>query len=253
MERRRAGLGELDFAYGVVHHKDHCRQLIASNGFTTVCEIGGGRSPLFGRDEALAMGLDYTILDISDSELRAAPDHVKKIRADIGARDLQRGGPYDFMFSRMLAEHVRDATAMHRNVLQMLRPGGLAFHYFPTLWTPAFVVNRLLPEGAARRLLFFIFPWRRHQHLAKFPARYAKCFGPTRRMKRYFERLGYRIEEYRPFYGTGCLVKVPVLGFIDSLFTRLVARRRSPRFTSYVWLVLRKPAIVASGGAQGRT
>src|SRR6266436_1458327 len=230
MERRRAGLGELDFAYGVVHHKDHCRQLIASNGFTTVCEIGGGRSPLFGRDEALAMGLDYTILDISDTELRAAPDHVKKIQA----------------------EHVRDATAMHRNVLHMLRPGGLAFHYFPTLYTPAFVANRLLPEDAARRVLFFIFPWRRHDHLAKFPARYAKCFGPTRRMKRYFERLGYRVEEYRPFYGTDYLVKMPLLGFIDSLFTRLVARRRMALFSSYVWLVLRKPAIEENGGAQGR-
>src|SRR5438445_13718226 len=110
MERRRADLGELDFAYGVVHHKDHCRQLIASNGFTTVCEIGGGRSPLFGRDEALAMGLDYTILDISDTELRAAPDHVKKIQSDIVARDRDNAVRYDIMFSRMLAEHVCDAT-----------------------------------------------------------------------------------------------------------------------------------------------
>ena len=46
--------------------------------------------------------------------------------------------------------------------------------------------------------------------------------------------------------------KIPVLGFIDSMFTRFAARRRSPRFTSYVWLVLRKPAIPL-GGAQGRT
>jgi len=252
METRRAGLDELDFTYGVVHHKAHCRQLIASNGFTTVCEIGGGRSPLFTREEAAAMGLDYTILDISDTELGAAPDHVKKIEADIGALDPNRfPGRYDFMFSRMLAEHVSDATAMHRNVLQMLRPGGMAFHYFPTLYTPAFVANRLLPDGVARRLLFFIFPWRRNEQLAKFPARYAKCLGPTPRMKRYFERLGYVVEEYRPFYGTDYLVKIPVLGFIDSVFTRFVARRRSPLFTSYVWLVLRKPAI-ASGGARGR-
>lgn len=254
MERSGLGLGELDFMYGVSHHKEHCRQLIASNGFRTICEIGGGRSPLFTRDEATAMGLDYTILDISGAELRAAPDHVKKIEADIGALDLSRlPGRYDFMFSRMLAEHVSNATAMHRNVLQMLRPGGIAFHYFPTLYTPAFLANRLLPEGAARRLLFFIFPWRRKEQLSKFPARYARCFGPTSRMRRYFERLGYRIEEYRPFYGTDYLMGIPILGFLDRMFTRIVARRRSPRFTSYVWLVLRKPAIAASGGAQGRT
>src|SRR5713101_7659160 len=119
METSGSGLAELSFSYGVAHHKGHCRQLIASNGFTTVCEIGGGRSPLFSREEAAAMGLEYTILDISDTELRAAPDHVQKIEADIGALDPNRfPGRYDFMFSRMLAEHVSDASAMHRNVLQ---------------------------------------------------------------------------------------------------------------------------------------
>ena len=146
METRVLGLDELDFAYGVAHHKEHCRRLITDNGFTTICEIGGGRAPLFSREEASTMGLDYTVLDISDKELRAAPDHVRKIEADIGALDLTRFSQrYDFMFSRMLAEHVRDGTAMHRNVLQLLRPGGMAFHFFPTLFTPAFVANRLLP------------------------------------------------------------------------------------------------------------
>src|SRR5260370_42643727 len=130
METRRSGLDELDFAYGKRQHKEHCRQLIAANRFTTICEIGGGRAPLFSRDEAIAMELDYTILDISAEELRAAPDHVKKIEADIGALDVKDfPGHYDFMFSRMLAEHVSDGTAMHRNVLQLLRPGGMAFHY----------------------------------------------------------------------------------------------------------------------------
>ena len=244
METRVLGLDELDFAYGVAHHKEHCRRLITDNGFTTICEIGGGRAPLFSHEEASTMGLDYTVLDISDKELRAAPDHVRKIEADIGALDLTRFPQrYDFMFSRMLAEHVRDGTAMHRNVLQLLRPGGMAFHFFPTLFTPAFVANRLLPERATRRILFVLFPWRRKEHIAKFPARYSRCFGPTPRMRRYFERLGYQVEEYRPFYGTDYLAGIPLLGWLDSMFTRFVASRRSALFTSYVWLVLRKPRV----------
>src|SRR5260370_23585469 len=179
METRRSGLDELDFAYGVGKHKEHCRQLIVANRFTTVREIGGGRSPLFSRDQAIALGLDYTILDISDTELQAAPDHVKKIVADIGALDVKDfPARYDFMFSRMLAEHVSDGTAMHKNVLHLLRPGGMVFHFFPTLFTPAFVANWLLPERAARRVLFFLFPWRRKDSTAKFPARYSKGFWP---------------------------------------------------------------------------
>jgi hypothetical protein len=253
MELRRSGLDELDFTYGVGKLKEHCRQLITANGFTAVCEIGGGRSPLFSRDEASALGLDYTILDISDAELRAAPDHVKKIVADIAGLDAKDfPARYDFMFSRMLAEHVSDGTAMHKNVLQLLKPGGMAFHFFPTLFTPAFVANWLLPERAARRVLFILFPWRRKAYTAKFPARYSKCFGPTRWMRRYFERLGYQVDEYRPFYGTDYLVEVPVLRALDALFTRVVAARRSPLFSSYVWLALRKPTIVNGSGAQGR-
>jgi len=243
MKSTGTDLDPLDFRYGVANHKEHCRSLIQSNGFTAVCEVGGGRSPLFSAEEAQTLGLEYTVLDISEDELQAAPDHVRKVHADICALDAaafpQR---YDFMFSRMLAEHASDGTAMHRNILGLLRPGGMAFHFFPTLFTPVFVLNRLLPERAARRVLFAVFPWRRKEHVAKFPARYSKCFGPTPGMQRYFQRLGYQVHEYRPFYGTDYLGGLPVLGFLDATFTRLVTRRRSPLFTSYVWLVLRKPA-----------
>lgn len=246
MDGTGAGLDPLGFGYAVAYHKERCRQLMAANGFRTVCEIGGGRAPLFSAEEARLLGLDYTVLDISERELQAAPSHVRKIQADICAPTLQTlADRYDFMFSRMLAEHASDGTALHRNVFHLLRPGGMAFHFFPTLWTPAFVVNKLLPEGAARWLLLRLFPWRGRERLAKFPATYSRCFGPTTRMYRYFARLGYQVDEYRPFYGTDYLRGVPVFGWVDSVFTGFVATRRSPRFTSYVWLVLRKPATAA--------
>src|SRR5438034_632685 len=90
METRVMGLDELDFAYGVAHHKEHCRRLITDNGFTTICEIGGGRAPLVSHEEASTMGLDYTVLDISDKELRADPANETVFRA---ARIPGRGVP----------------------------------------------------------------------------------------------------------------------------------------------------------------
>ena len=55
----------LDSAYADVHFKDRCCQLITASGARTVCEIGGGRSPLLSLDEVRALKLDYTILDVS--------------------------------------------------------------------------------------------------------------------------------------------------------------------------------------------
>jgi hypothetical protein len=231
----------LDSAYADAHFKERCRQLITVGGARTVCEIGGGRSPLFSLDEVRALGLDYSVLDISPHELRRAPDGYTKVVGDIGALDASSiADRYDFMFSRMVAEHVRDGAAMHRNVFSLLRPNGAAFHLFPTLFAPAFVLNRLLPEGAGQRLVVALWP-NRASEIPKFPVRYSKCFGPTRRMQRFFEGLGYGIEEYRPFYGTTYAHAVPVLGRLEAWFNRTMARRRSTRFTSYAWLVLRKP------------
>ena len=56
----------LDSAYADVHFKDRCCQLITASGARTVCEIGGGRSPLLSLDEVRALKLDYTTVAARD-------------------------------------------------------------------------------------------------------------------------------------------------------------------------------------------
>src|SRR2546425_11035221 len=63
----------LDSAYADAHFKERCRQLLTASRARTVCEIGGGRSPLFGLGEGRGLGVDYTVLDISAPELRRGP------------------------------------------------------------------------------------------------------------------------------------------------------------------------------------
>ncbi len=48
----------LDSAYADVHFKDRCCQLITASGARTVCEIGGGRSPLLSLDEVRGTGAE---------------------------------------------------------------------------------------------------------------------------------------------------------------------------------------------------
>lgn len=214
---------------------EKCRRFITENGFRRVCDIGGGRTPLMSAQEALSLGLEYVVVDISEEELDRAPASFTKVLGDIctvDASELQ----VDFAFSRFVAEHVRDGTAFHQNVFTMLRPGGMACHLLPTLFSPVFVANRLLPTRLSEALGQRLYPGKH-----KFPARYSKCFGPTPRMFKLFRTIGYEIVEYQPFYGSGYFKRRRVLRRIDNWIGAWGANRRNPYLTSYVHVVLRRP------------
>jgi SAM-dependent methyltransferase len=223
-------------------HTRLCIETIARDGHRSVCEIGGGRKPLLDLPVVRELGVEYTVMDVSQGELDRAPEGYSTECADICDPAVTRlGERYDVVLSRMVAEHVPDGAAMHRNVLGILRPGGVAFHFFPTLYTPVFVANRLMPDrltdAVQRRIAARDEP--------KFPARYSLCRGPTPRAVAALTAMGYEVEEYRPFYGTDYLKSVPVLGAIDDAIAAWAARRRNPWLTSYAFLRLRKPARAA--------
>ena len=119
----------------------------------------------------------------------------------------------------------------------MLAPGGIAFHFFPTLYVPAFVVNRVLPNNASSWLLRRIAP----RVTPKFPARYSWCRGPTRAAVQRLERLGYEVVEYRGFYGEPYSSRLPVFGRALGSLNDWAARHSNPHLTSFAFLTLRKP------------
>ncbi|MDF9393871.1 MULTISPECIES: class I SAM-dependent methyltransferase [Methylococcus] len=177
-------------------------RMIEQRGFRRIVEIGGGANPTLSLEFVERHGLDYALLDISQTELDKAPTGYVKILADISAVEFFVPGGYDFAFSRMLAEHVSSGVRFHRNVRSLLRDGGVAFHFFPTLFAPPFVVNYLLPETLAERLLHFLQPGReRSGKQGKFPARYSWCRGPLKSQIKRFESVGFMVEKYSGFFG----------------------------------------------------
>lgn len=208
-----------------------------------VLEVGAGANPLFPPEFLAAHGLDYTALDISATELAKAPDCYRKIVGDICADELVVDERFDFVFSRMLAEHVPDGEAFHRNVYRLLAPGGRAFHFFPTMWAPPFVLNRVLPERLAETVLHLIQRGReKHGRLAKFLAYYSWCREPLPSQIRRFESLGYRIESYIGHFGhRGYYVKFPPLLAMHDALTRWLVRHPRPALTSFAYLTLQRP------------
>lgn len=215
-------------------------ELVEERQVRRVCDIGAGANPLLDDDFVRANALEYTILDISASELEKAPAGYRKIVADISSPGFSLDGQFQLIFSKMLAEHVRDGEQFHRNVMSLLAPGGLAVHVFPTLYTLPFLVNYLVPESLGSKLLGLFAPRDKYQH-AKFPAYYRWCRGPTQTQMRRFKGLGYRVVEYRGFFGhAGYYNKIPILKSVHDLKSAYLLRHPHPLLTSYACVVLEK-------------
>jgi SAM-dependent methyltransferase len=213
-----------------------------------VCELGAGANPAIGLEEVARRRLEYTLVDVSADELAKAPAGYRTRQADLCDPTLDLEERYDFVFSRMLLEHVRDGEQFHRNVRRMLRPGGVAFHFFPTLFSPVFVANRLLKAAWTTHLLDALAP-RDPLREKKFAAYYSWCRGPTAGQVLRLESLGYEVLTYRGFFGHNYYARVPVVRAAHRVATRFLLRHPLAHLTSYAYLLLRKkPRALAPAG-----
>jgi len=206
-----------------------------------VLDVGGGANPALPIDFIQEKSLEYTVLDISSEELAKASDGYVKVQADIMSPDFDIAGDYDLIISRNVAEHVRSGRDFHGNILNLLSEGGVAFHFFPTLYAPPFVVNWLLPEWLSERVLFLFQPAGRERggKQAKFPSYYSWCRGPSARQISRFEDLGYEVEAYLGFFGHGgYYARMKVLKGIHERVASALARHPVPLLTSFAYVLL---------------
>jgi SAM-dependent methyltransferase len=211
------------------------RTIVADYEGGDILELGGGRRPSFSLSDMPVRLNSYTVNDISAAELAVAPPEYRKACFDVSGDVSNFEGMYDVVFSRFLAEHVRDGYAMHRNIHKVLKPGGVAFHLIPTLWASPFIVNRLLPETLGRKLLTALFPVRK-EISPKFPAYYSMCKGDTEAMRRRFAEMGYGKVEIREFYGHYYYDKLPVVKQIEGALSAMAAKNDWSWYTSYAYI-----------------
>lgn len=234
-----------EISYGPSHlawsdHMTRLRQLIRDTGARSIMELGGGANPALLLDEVRQLGLDYTVLDISQTELDKAPAGYHKLQADITSPLKNVSKQYDFVFSKMLAEHVHDGRIFHENTLKLLRPGGVAFHFFPTLYAPPFIANRLLPERLGAWMLRIFNPRDDYQN-AKFPAYYSWCRGPSAGQLQRLRALGYEIVHYTGFYGhEPYYARIPVVRTLHRLIVNFLLKHPVPLLTSFAYMIVRR-------------
>jgi SAM-dependent methyltransferase len=198
-------------------------------------EIGGGREPLFSEREVSSLGVHYSVNDISEKELALAPTFTNKIAFDIQGNVIPTA-KYDLIFSKFLLEHLSDTRKAYENIWSILRDGGVCINFYPTLYSPPFVLNKLLPEAFTRAMI------RRQGNPdrgLKFPANYSWCYAtkPTSQM---IKQAGFREVEVIPFYGHGYFEKIPILRDLDHALTSVSLKKDYRHFASYAFAIARR-------------
>lgn len=206
-------------------------------------EIGGGRDPLLTPAEAETLGVDYTVNDISQEELRNAPGAFNTACFDVSG-DLAAAGikpeSYDLAFSRMVFEHVKDVKQAWSNLHTILSPGGVGFIFVPTLYALPYVANLMIPEWLSQKIVKLLYPHRTDAEDPKFPAHYDWCYSSESKVAPMLKEVGFSETLILPFYGHEYFESLPVIREMDEAMTRLAMRFDWRTLTPYAYILARK-------------
>jgi hypothetical protein len=138
-------------------------------------------------------------------------------------------------------EHVPDVEKMWRNINAVLMPGGIAFSFFPTLYAPPYVLNRMIPEKLSRLVLETILPDRRPDgDNPKFPAHYDWCFSREDKIEPMLRRAGFSDITVLPFWGYSYFWKFPFIKQIDAALTQIARRQDWRNISSFAYVIATK-------------
>lgn len=205
-----------------------------------ILELGGGRYPFYTHGKFPESINSYTVNDIDQSELDAGPGGYKTACFDVCGDVSKFENKYDVIISRMFAEHVADGKAMHSNCLKLLKPGGIAFHYNPKLYSLPFFANLILPEAISRAILFTFKPKTGSGERTKFPVHYSLCRGTSASMESKIQALGYSEVQVIPFYGHNYYSHIPPLQPFEKFFTSLTMKKNWSFFSTFVYTLARR-------------
>ena len=156
-------------------HRRQVAELVNARPGCVVLDVGAGRESTFlpliaDKAEHLILGMD-----VSEAELQHNRQGLARMVADAAAARLPlRDGSVDVIASHSVVEHLPDNARFFANCAQVLRSGGVLVHTFPCKYAPFALLNKLLPNWLARRLLASFHPdWR--QEAVGFLAYYDHC------------------------------------------------------------------------------
>jgi SAM-dependent methyltransferase len=171
--------------------------------------------------------------------MELAPAGPARYVFDIGGNCLP-DERFDLVTSRSVLEHVRHVDVAVSNSTRLLRPGGLAVHFMPTLYSVPFVVNRILPEPVADFVLQVVAP-RDRDAAPKFPAFYDHCKSTDRNIEKLHKVSGAEVAVV-PYYDHTYFNRIPVVRALAARVHREFYERDFRPMSSFCFLLIFRPA-----------
>lgn len=216
-------------------------------GSVRICDVGGGANPVIALDDVERLGLDYAILDASTDELAKSLPGYRALVGDINDRDAvarltAEFGRFDLVISRWTAEHVPQGRGFHQHIHRLLRPGGSAVHLFPTLYSPVFLANRVLPHSLCALVVPYLDRSGRERGGTHevFPPYYSWCRGPTRRQLSRLASVGFAVRRYIGFFGHPYYARLKPINALHEKLSEWLLSHPLPSLTSYSLIVLER-------------
>lgn len=127
-----------------------------------ILDVGGGKQPFTPPSVKLAKNFYVVGLDIDENELARAPKLAYDLTVVDDICNLQqeymRLGTFDLIICQSLLEHVEDTKAALDNLMNLLCKDGRLVMFNPSSNAPFTWLNRILPEGVKKKILFTLYP-----------------------------------------------------------------------------------------------
>ncbi|MBR0151258.1 MAG: class I SAM-dependent methyltransferase [Synergistaceae bacterium] len=204
-----------------------------------ILDIGGGKHCAFAEECRKFDGVKIIALDVSSEELEYNHDADEKIVADIasGARVPLDDASADLVTSSSVLEHLHDLDSAVKEVSRILKPGGKFISELPCKFALFSVINQMLPNWLARKILFSIFP--EVKGFQGFKAYYDRCYYPA--LKNLLSKHGFTHVDFRFSYGqAGYFSFFVPFALIVMLWDFLMYIFRAKTLSSYVCFTAEK-------------
>ncbi|MBQ9389291.1 MAG: class I SAM-dependent methyltransferase [Synergistaceae bacterium] len=159
------------------HYREQVNNNLSDN--MTALDIGGGKRCLFAPESRKFKGIKIIALDVSPEELEYNNDADEKIVFDLtsGERVPIDDESVDMITSSSVLEHLKNLENAVTEVSRILKKGGKFISVFPSKFALFAIINQLLPNWLARKILFTINP--AAIGFGGFKAYYNRCYYPA--------------------------------------------------------------------------
>lgn len=202
-----------------------------------VADMGAGNYTPWSDRRPQQRQLELIGVDISEEAMERNAALDKKVVANITEKLPFEDGEVDLITSRSVLEHLEDVQGFVTEANRVLRDGGHTAHLFTGGFAWFALLNRLLNNRLAKRLLYLLHPDSRLK--GGFPTHYDRCNYTAIRLV--FKRSGFDILDIRVAYGTNyTFFFVPLFLLVSIYEMALLALRLRNLAATYV-VIARKP------------